>query len=304
MTTTLLAAAGDTWGISGPTFLAGYLTVAALAVVGSVVHRARLFGGDRTSGPEQLDPPQVAYLNGGARLALHSSIGALRHAGAIGMAVPRLAATGPLPAGANPIDQAVYDAASRRVRPRDLAQDHRVSAAVDQLRQDLERRGLAVPASHRRAARLGPALLLALVAVGVLRLVAGLANDQPVGFLFVGVVGLTVVGVAQATRIPHRTHAGRAALRDLRTRYRHLAPSSTPAFSTYGAAGVGMAVALFGTATLWTLDPAFAGEAEIERQATGDTGASAGGAGGDGGSSDGGTGNGGGCGGGCGGCGG
>ncbi|WDZ84176.1 TIGR04222 domain-containing membrane protein [Micromonospora cathayae] len=309
---TQLAAAGDTWGISGPAFLAIYLSFAILVVLGSVVHRAWLFGGSNRSRYDQLGPQQVAYLNGGARLALYSAIGALRSVGAIGADQHRLLrATGPLPAGATPLDQAVHHAAGRGARTRDLPRDHWVSTALDQLRQDLENRGLALSAEQRRSARLGPFLLLVLLAVGVLRLIAGLGNGRPVGLLLVSLLVLGVVFVVQMARVPHRTRAGRQALSSLRTHYRYLAPASAPAYGTYGAAGAAMSVAVFGAAALWTLDPAFAAEAEIQRNAAASSGSSYGdGGGGDsGGSGDSGGGDsgggggcgGGGCGGGCGG---
>jgi uncharacterized protein (TIGR04222 family) len=267
---TLLAAPGDTWGISGPAFLAGYLTVAALVVVGSAIHRAWLFNGRRPSGFDQLGPQQAAYLNGGVRLAVYSAIGALRSVGAIGADRRRLLrATGPLPAGATPLDQAVHHAAGRGVRTRDLSQDHWVATALGQLRQDLEQRGLALDADQRRAARFGPALLFLLLFVGGLRLLAGLRNDQPVGFLVLSLIVLTVIFVVQAARVPYRTRAGRTALRNLRAHYRYLTPSAAPAYATYGAPATAMGVALFGAATLWAVDPTFADEAEIQRQAAG-----------------------------------
>ncbi|SCL19271.1 TIGR04222 domain-containing protein [Micromonospora pallida] len=279
---TLLAATGDTWGISGPAFLAGYLTVAVLVVVGSAIHRAWLFKGHQQPGFDHLGPQQAAYLNGGARLAVYSSIGALRSVGAVGADRRRLLrATGPLPAGATPLDQAVYQAASRGVRSRDLPQDHWVATALGQLRQDLENRGLAIDAGRRRAARFGPVLLTVLLFVGMLRLFAGFDNDQPVGFLVVSLIVLVVISAVQARRVPYQTRAGRTALRNLRAHYQYLTPSTAPAYATYGAAGTAMGVALFGAATLWAADPTFAQEAEIQRQAAGSSGSSGGCGGGD-----------------------
>src|SRR4051794_37939866 len=105
-----LAAQGDTWGITGPSFLIIY--AAAIVTVGvlAAVHRRILFAGNRGSHVERLDPQQLAYLNGGDRLAVYASLGGLRSAGAIeGSADKTLRQAGPLPAGATPLDSAVYN---------------------------------------------------------------------------------------------------------------------------------------------------------------------------------------------------
>ncbi|MBO4207071.1 TIGR04222 domain-containing membrane protein, partial [Micromonospora echinofusca] len=264
---TVLAAPGDTWGIPGPVFLALFLGAAAVIFLGSVIWRSLLFAGRNACDFDQLGPQQVAYLNGGARTALYAALGGLRAVGAVGASRDRrLAVTGPLPAGVTPLDRAVYQAAGNRVRTRDLAGDLAVAGALDQLRSGLAQRGMALGPGQRAAARIGALLLLGLLAIGGLRLLSGLANGKPVGFLVLSMVAVFVVFLVQL-RAPRHTRAGRAALRNLRNRYAHLAPSSSPAYASYGAAGVAMGVALFGAASIWALDPAFAAEAEIQRQA-------------------------------------
>ncbi|MEH1013306.1 TIGR04222 domain-containing membrane protein [Micromonospora sp. CPCC 206060] len=302
---TVLTAPGDTWGIPGPTFLALYLGAAALIVFVSLIWRKVLFAGRNACDADQLGPQQVAYLNGGARTALYAALGGLRAAGAVGATRDRrLAVTGPLPAGVTPLDRAVYQAAGNRVRTRDLTGDLAVVGALAQLRAGLAQRGMALGPGQRAAARIGSLLLLGLLLIGGLRLGFGLAGGKPIGFLVLSMVAVFFFFLVQM-RAPYSTRAGRAALRNLRSRYAHLAPSTAPAYSSYGAAGAAMGVALFGAATLWALDPGFAAEAEIQRQAAGSSGSSGGGGdsgGGDGGGSS--CGGGGGCGGGCGGCGG
>ncbi|WBB67432.1 TIGR04222 domain-containing membrane protein [Micromonospora sp. WMMD812] len=291
----VLAAPDDTWGIPGPTFLRIYLAVAVVVVVAALVHRFRLFAGPPDAGRDPLGPQQAAYLNGGAPLAVHASVGGLRGNGAIGVGPDhRLTATGPLPAGVTPLDQAVHHAAGQRARVRELREDQWVAAALHQLGEGLEQRGLILPAQQRAAARLGAAAVIALLILGGLRAFVGLSNGRPVGYLFLSLVAL-FVALLFLGRVPRVTRAGRRAMRDLRRQHTHLAPASSPAYATYGAAGAAMGVALFGTASLWALDPAFAAEAEIQRQNL-----SGGGGGGSdgGGSSCGGGGGGGGCGGG------
>ncbi|GAB3983773.1 TIGR04222 domain-containing membrane protein [Plantactinospora veratri] len=189
---------------------------------------------------------------------------------------------------------------------RTLDSDPRVLAALAALRADLTRSGLALPRSTRSAARIGPVLLLGLLAVGLARLVAGLVGGQPVGYLGLGLLVLAPTSVVLLRTVPHRTRAADALLRDLRRQHQHLEPRHSPAYATYGAAGAALGIALFGTAALVEFDPAFAMEAEVQRamsgSAAGGSGWTAANTGG--GDSSGGDGSGGGCGGGCGGCGG
>ena len=237
----VLAQPGDTWGIPGSTFLIAYLVTAALIVVGTLAHRLVGFAGRRSPGFDQLHPLRAAYLNGGDRLAIYTALGGLRSAGSVGVGPDRaLAPIGPMPPRATPLDQAVYNAAGRRVTPRALSGDQWVSAALADLRAGLERDGLAPHQSARRAARLGPALLFVLLAVGVLRLVAGISGAKPVGFLVLALVGLTPTFLLLAFTVPRRTRAARAALRSLRRRHNHLAPMYAPAYASYGAAGAAM----------------------------------------------------------------
>ena len=105
----------------------------------------------------------------------------------------------------------------------------------------------------------------------MLRLFSGLFSGRPVGYLLLTLAGLLGAALLLG-RAPVRTRAGRTALRSVRREHTHLAPASAPAYATYGAAGAAMGVALYGTASLWALDPGFAEQAEIQRQAISGTG--------------------------------
>ncbi|WP_432898686.1 TIGR04222 domain-containing membrane protein [Micromonospora matsumotoense] len=262
-----IAASGDTWGIPGPLFLKLYLLVTVVAVVGTLLHRRRTTAGPDSVGVDQLGPQQVAYLNGGDQLAIWAALGGLRGAGAIDVRPDRqLIATGPTPAGVTPLDHAIRHAARQPVAARKLQRDSGVARSLEQLRQGLEQRGLLIDADGVRALRRGRNLLLVLLALGVVRLIAGLINGRPVGWLLLALAGLGVA-LALLARTPRRTRTANGALRRLRGSSRHLAPDSAPAYSTYGPAGAAMGVALFGTASLYALDPGFAAQAEIQRQA-------------------------------------
>src|SRR5689334_15870843 len=99
----------DTWGIPGPTFLVLYLAAIAVVAVAATVDHRSLCHGDTRLDVERLAPEKIAYLNGRERLAVYTSMGALRAAEAIGSGEGQiLVQTGPLPAGATALDSAVY----------------------------------------------------------------------------------------------------------------------------------------------------------------------------------------------------
>ncbi|MEU4222212.1 TIGR04222 domain-containing membrane protein [Actinoplanes sp. NPDC026623] len=272
-----LAAQGDTWGITGPSFLIIYLGAVVTVAILAAIHRRILFAGNRSSHIERLGPQQIAYLNGGDRLAVYAALGGLRSAGAIaGGSDKTLNQSGPLPADATPLDSAIYNAAGRRIRSRDITGDQWVVAALRQLREGLEAQGLAVPPAQVKTARLWALAGAALVLLGVARLIDGIQNERPVVFL-VGAVGIAVLVSISILRNTRRraTRVADKGMTALRTRHDYLSPRQSPSYATYGASGAAMGVALFGTASLYTMDPAFAAEAEVQRtHAFGDAGAS------------------------------
>ncbi|GAA1760760.1 TIGR04222 domain-containing membrane protein [Luedemannella helvata] len=269
MATTLhvpvIAAPGDTWGISGPDFLKFYAIAAGVLVVGTLVYRLanRVSGGsDRLA-----TPVEVAYLRGGAPLAVTAAMAALRAAGAIGSAAGGvLTTTGPYPSDGSRLDWAVYDAASRQVRQRDLLTDSGVTRALDEVREGLDQAGWRRSEADRARLRMGGILTLLLAGLGVARIIAGVRNDRPVGYLILLTAGLVVVGIILVATVWERTASGNRAIAKATSRNRHLSPSQQPSWTTYGAAGAAMGVALFGASALWAADPAFAQEAEIQRE--------------------------------------
>ncbi|NMO57096.1 TIGR04222 domain-containing membrane protein [Actinoplanes sp. TBRC 11911] len=292
----------NTWGIPGTTFLAYYIGTMAAIVVLAAIHRRILFRGPRDVHVDNLNPQQVAYLSGGERLAVYAAMGGLRTAGTIGTGPGgTLVETGPLPPGATALDNALDNAARRGVRARELHDDFMVVSALDQIRDGLERLGLTVSPAQRREARIWGFVAGAVTLIGAARLVIGVANDKPVGYLFVCLVVSVVITIALLRVKRRATNSAVRALRTLRRSHDHLKPSQSPAYATYGVAGSAMGVALFGSASLYAIDPAFAAEAEVTRVAAygyGDGGATAGATGSASGCSTGSCGGGGGCGGG------
>ncbi len=287
-----LSAQGETWGISGSDFLLVYVGAAAVFLVVAVVARLSVTRSNQGAAPGRLPTPaEVAFLLGGRAQAAYSSLASLRTAAVIGVGAERgLTVTGPVPAGANRLDLAVYAAAQRDVRARDLPDHGEVQSAVAEIRDTVERAGWLPESSIRTRARLGAFLLLGLTAFGVVRIVAGAMNERNVGYLIALCVITLALGLS-LLRVPRLTRSGRRAVKETQARNLHLAPAHAPSWKTYGRDSAAMAVALYGTAALWVADPGFAAEADVRRMATsGGASGSSGGDGGGGGGGDGGCG--------------
>jgi uncharacterized protein (TIGR04222 family) len=296
-TMTFLSAAGDTWGISGPQFVLIYLALVGAGFLLAVGLRLSATRSGAKQPGRRPTPAEAALLADGPDRAVYAAVAGLRATGVIGVEGGRLTAAGPLPAGASQLDGAVYEAVRRGIAPKAMGADPLVAAALTEVQASAERAGWLLDPGQTRRARLGAVPLLALVLLGAARIVAGLDNGRPILFISLATVVALVLGLAFLSTAPRVSAAGRAALVELRSHSTHLSPVLTPSWTTYGATGAALGVAIYGTAALWAADPDFAATADVPRDASpAADGASGGDSGGDGGGDGGG-----GCGGGCGG---
>jgi uncharacterized protein (TIGR04222 family) len=264
------AAAHATWGIPGPVFAVAYGVAVALVLAGTFVHWRRLFAGPKGYDPKRLGPYEIACLTGVD--PAHAAVGALRAAGAIDVTPDkRLVRAGPLPAGATPLDAAVYGNANGHLVTQWSFGGRAVDAAAGQLRDGLVRDGLVAPPATRRAARAGAKVLLVLGAVGIVRWIAGALAGRPDPYLGIELLVVAVAAGLLFAAVPRHTWAAWPIVRKLRGTYPHLAPQHSPAMATYGPRGAALSVALFGGAALWAMDPSFASAAGIPQHSFGDS---------------------------------
>lgn len=270
----LLAAEGDTWGISGPAFIGGYAIAAFALTTVTLLIRWRLRGGHGLE--RELHPYEVAYLVGGPRRTIATAVAGLHVDGAIEAADRELRESGNPRLMRTPLDYAVYNAVQRRraTTTRRLGTSYDVRRAVDEVRDRLIRDGLVVGPVHRTQARLAVLPLAILLLVGVARLAAGLQNDRPVGYLLTALIVLALVTLVLLLRVPQALRSGTTAVEAVRSRSTHLDPSMSPAWTTYGAAGAALGVALFGTAAMLSIDPDFAEAAALHHPLASSTGSS------------------------------
>ncbi|SEF47128.1 TIGR04222 domain-containing protein [Thermomonospora echinospora] len=263
----VFAGTGDTWGISGPDFLLIYVAAAIVLLGAALAARRWACRGRPPQG--DLDAYELAYLVGGMRRAVAASVAALRAEGAINVARKgKLRDVREPQTSRTELDQAVFAEVRHLDRPgvRQIGNMSKVRAAADRIRDGLVAKGLLAGPAERAQARLATVPLLILLAIGVVRLVAGLQNHRPVWFLVIAMGVVAVVTAVLWLRQPGLLRAGTAALDAARARNAHLNPTVRPAWTTYGAEGAAFGVALFGAAALTGIDPLFAEEAELAKQ--------------------------------------
>ncbi|GAA4030034.1 TIGR04222 domain-containing membrane protein [Allokutzneria multivorans] len=298
----------EPWGISGPAFLALYCAlIIGVLLVNNVWGRRQRRVGDHGVPVGTLIPPpyHLAFLVGGARRAAETALATLLADGRLRIASTGLVSRTSGGVTSDPLENAVLDKANT-VRARTVVDRAMESPACGAIADDLADRGLLVPQSVVRSRlRWISLLFLAVLLVGVLRVVDGVSAARPVGFLIplVAIAGIATMITRSASR---RVQAGkRTALGDrvaAEARGRHNHHADEPDLVGVSTFGFAAGAVLFGGLALYP-------DAQIQDALTytpppvSGGGSDGGGSGGDGGGSSS-CGGGGGCGGGCGGCGG
>ena len=292
----LLATTAGSWGITGVQFLWGYGALCAATGVG-VWHAYRQALG-RPAGAHDPLPDlsvcEIGILNDGPDCATTAAAARLYHDGLVRGENGTLVATGELDATADPIEREVFETVRREpwLSVDQLRGRVRESAAMRTLCEQMTQAGLLLDKPRARRVRLLWVVPALVTAIGVLRIIAGVAHERP------------VLGVAVMTGVAGLATAGLVALRPVATRrgrdmLERLRAERAPVPGVGSATQIALTAALFGVGTLWLAESAIASALGVPREEDASV-ASGGGGGGCGGGGDGG---GGGCGG-CGGCGG
>ncbi|BEK99368.1 TIGR04222 domain-containing membrane protein [Nocardia seriolae] len=252
--------APDTWGISGPAFL-GYYALGALLALGLALacRRAvlnRITPASDPNGP--LRPTELAMLIDEKRPVL-AGLAHLRGRHLID-STGRSIRT-PTAAEMSALDPLSVSLHAHLIRTdRRNIRDLRAAGifAVVKMRADLRARGYLSGPRQRKALILATLPLDLLLVIGLARLVAGASTHHSVGFLVVALI-VTFIAAALMLRPPRVARRGRDTLAAEQERNLYLRPGNSPAYSSYGPDSAALAVALFGGAALWMMDPELAG---------------------------------------------
>jgi len=272
--------ANETWGLSGPTFLVVYAALAAAVGLLLLSMRRRLVRDGSRGAVEdvELDRYRLALLNEGDVLAVTAAATELRAHGLIrtdgeSEIVRAVQASS---TELQPLEKAVL--AQLRISPTasadELAETPAAASVLAGLRAELVERGLLLREEDRDRFRRHAVWVVALIALGIVRVAAGVANDKPVGFLVVSIGGLAFVALPWSLRAPRASRSGLELLAAARRR----------ALALKGPLGphdprLGLALALFGLETLWTADETFAAALGLPRAGVGGSGGGCGGGG-------------------------
>ncbi|RZT88236.1 uncharacterized protein (TIGR04222 family) [Pseudonocardia sediminis] len=262
---------GETWGISGSTFLFVYAVI-ALVTLGAILRVRHTLRAGVPAGSGELDsrPEDVAYLNGGRDLAVYAALSAMRVDGSIttGDGVAGMVrAGGPVPAHGTRLQRAIHAATTRLTRRRGLVHAAGVDSELDEIRDRLVRTGLLLSEAARNRHRGTAFWMLAVLLLGLVRVMAGTANGRPVGYMILAMLLVGGVFLALLLRTPERTSAGDVVLAEQRERHAALSPSMHPDWGSVGAGAAALSVGVFGVGALVAAQPAFAEELEAQQSA-------------------------------------
>jgi len=270
----VLAAAGDTWGVGGPTFIVIYLVIAVAVWVATTRVRRTLAdpGPTHPAGDLTGHPHDVAFLNGGADLAVTSALSAMHLRGTIAPQRGSVQAVGRLDPGSadsngDDLERAIHFTTGSAVARRRLPFHGPVAAALATIEKRLVSSGLLLSAERRSRIQRTGSWMLGVAALGLVRVLAGTASGKPAGFLLVALLVVVVGAVVQLVRAPRRTRLGDRTLRELEQQHHTLSPAMRPDWAVYGPAAAALGVGIFGVGALWASDPAFADELAMQKAA-------------------------------------
>ncbi|MET9231857.1 TIGR04222 domain-containing membrane protein [Lentzea sp. NPDC003310] len=228
------------WGLTGPEFLQLYWVGLALAVLVAIAVRVRVRAGHSSQPVRSLDMDELAYLAGGPRRVVETSLARLLTAGELRTSRRGTVQVTSATQSLNAVDRAVVTDGQRYTNRTvnlmipAVAKDDVVTA----IGRRLEDMGLVVnPETAKSAVRKGSIALWVLLAVGVARWINGIAVGAPVGWLTVQLV-VTGLLILLLTRRPQhvRTSKGTSVLNVARDRNTK-PPGSVDEVMYAGAAG-------------------------------------------------------------------
>lgn len=300
------------FGLTGPEFLTVYLVLLGCCIVAGILLRQYFYRSathNYDAQTDSLDPYEVAFLAGGNKLAVNAALTSLLHQNQISLDTvnKKVAIAGPISSGASPLEQQLYDHIARNapaISVRDLLKSSRFETAsldaTGSMQEKLEARGLLLSGGQAAAARWIPLLLmLSLLAVGGARILQGLSNNQPTGYLIALWIFALIITLVGFGRKLSRSSHGDALLQAMKAQQAALQVNCQANPGGLQTSDLVLAMGLFGMGVMTT------GIYNDLRQSIAPHGASGGGCGSGCGSGSSCGGGGGGCGGGgCGGCGG
>jgi uncharacterized protein (TIGR04222 family) len=260
----MVISAANTWGISGSGFLWIYGGLCALSTLGLWAWRRDLLA-PQGAAPSHRPPGtyELAILNRGPELAVTAAAARLRDAHVLepGQRRHTLQVSGKPSRGADRLEREVFEAVVRRpgITIRRLRRDVSAGPAATALTRRVVDDGLLLNHWSSRWVNTMWVWVLPLLGLGIARLVAGLGNHKPIGYLFGLLCFVVLLGAWLVMGRQRTTKAGAERLDSARRRERGWRDAPAKASSS-------RVVALFGGSALWAIDPAFASACSAPRE--------------------------------------
>ena len=244
--------------LPGKDFLGMYLALLAGGVIVAVLVRWLLRGPAALAEPPRLTPYEIAYLSGGRKLATDAAIAALVQQKVLqtDTAANKIVAPAGGPSPADPLEQAVYRAASGRADGATVREIRKeAGSAVLTLEDRLTRLGLIAAPGRRILARALPfGIVIAIGLVGLQKMLIGMDRGKLVTFLVLLLTLTLIIGIGFLAKGVTRTRAGDHELRRLRAEHQALRTTAEANPEALGQTDLMLAMCLFG-ATIISLGP-------------------------------------------------
>ena len=238
--------------LRGPQFLGLYAVLFATALAVAFLLR-RVMRGPAQVPPDahRLGPYEIGAVAGGGQLAINTAIASLCQQNVL-MPQPgsrSLELTGATPRLADPLERAVYGFVNSAGK-RTILEVHRNVPAAYALQRPTDL-GLVLPPERRFAAGLASAApIVALLVLGIGKILVGIGRNRPVAFLVIFCILTLCAAILFLIKAPRRTRAGDALLAGLKSQNVALRSTARAAPKSLGTGELALAMALFGPAVL------------------------------------------------------
>lgn len=239
--------------LPGPEFLQFYLVLILVVAVAALAVRTllRLPGGDPELKALDLDPFEIAYLDGGERKAITAGLASLVHRQILhaDSQTHQLDRQNNPPKDGHALEWGLFLAVEG---PTSIAAARaRVRNELASLALRLQSLGLVLTESQARVVGFGSALLwFALALFGVVKIQIGVERHKPVGLLVLLCVLTAVVGLLFLVKRPLRSRRGDVALARLRDTNAALQSQALSNPKNLSGTDLALAVGLFGMGVL------------------------------------------------------
>jgi uncharacterized protein (TIGR04222 family) len=241
-----LASLSNPLNFKGPEFLSFYLLVASTAMVLVIILRwyLRKPAFQEPDVSNSLDAYEIGYLAGGNVRAVDAAIASLVQRGHLQPLKNILELGTPLPTNSHPLEYAIAQAAEKSGKPDKVRQA--VTSTTILIKKHLQSLGLLMNSSQAQGVRrLSARPIFAVLLLGIAKIIVGISQHKPVGFLVILCIATAIVGNFLLAQKNYRSRYGDRILNQLQTKYSELKkPSSADTYP------LGLAFSLFGRVIL------------------------------------------------------